>query len=300
MSPSGPVLLIGGTGQVGWELQRALAPLGPLVTPGRADLDLARTETIDRAVRRIRPKLIVNAAAYTAVDRAESEPELAAIINTEAPRSLADAARALEIPLVHYSTDYVFSGDKATPYVESDETAPRSVYGRTKLDGERAIAASGVQGLVFRTSWVFGEVGGNFVRTILRLAGEKDALRVVRDQIGSPTPAALIADVTAYAVHTLERDGWPRGAEMYHLTAAHAVSWHAFAQAIVAKARDLGMSLKLAPDAIEAIASEQYPTAAERPKNSRLDCSALEQRFGLELPGWEPYLERMLMRYSRA
>ena len=296
MPANAPILLIGGSGQLGWALQRALAPLGEIIAPRRAELDLARPATIPDFVASARPRLIVNAAAYTAVDRAESEPDLAALINAEAPRVIGDAARTLDIPLIHYSTDYVFSGEKASPYREADDTGPRSVYGRTKLDGERAIAASGALGLIFRTSWVFGTVGGNFVRTILRIAAEKETLRVVADQIGAPTPAALIAHVTAHAIHTLDRDGWTN-AQVFHLTAAGAVSWHTFARAIVTRARELGMSLKLAPEAIEAIASEAYPTAAQRPKNSRLDCSALEARFALKLPGWTPYLERVL-RYT--
>ena len=292
-----PVLLIAKNGQVGSELQRALAPLGPVVAAGRADLDLADTRGIARAIETLQPRLIVNAGAYTAVDRAESEPEVASLVNAEAPRAIAESAKALEIPVVHYSTDYVFSGAKSSPYVEGDETGPLSCYGRSKLEGERAIAACGAKGVIFRTSWVFGEVGGNFVRTILRLAAEKDALRVVNDQFGAPTPAALIADVTAHVIRTLDREGWPP-AQVYHLAAAGEVSWHGFARAIVARALALGIPLKLEPEAIEPIASADYPTAAQRPKNSRLDCSALMRRFGLVLPGWELYLERVLLRYT--
>ena len=291
-----PILLIGRSGQIGWELQRALSPLGSVAAPSRAELDLAQPRAIRAAIERVQPRVIVNAAAYTAVDRAESEAERAAILNAEAPRLLAEAARDLDIPLVHYSTDYVFSGDKPVPYVADDATAPLSVYGRTKLDGERAIRMSGARGLVFRTSWVFGDVGGNFARTIVRAAAVRKTLRVVSDQVGAPTPAPLVADVTAHAIHALEREGWPQ-VELYHLAAAWPLSWHAFAQAIVLKARELGVPLKLEPEAIEAIPSSEYPTPAQRPKNSRLDCNAMTRRFSLELPGWEPYLERMLVRY---
>jgi dTDP-4-dehydrorhamnose reductase len=290
-------LLLGKTGQLGCELQRALIALGEIVALDRAALDLMQPQAIRATIDEVQPRLIVNAAAYTAVDRAESERDTAALINAEAPRTLAEAAQALDIPLLHYSTDYVFSGDKPTPYVEADPTAPQSWYGATKLEGERAIHASGARGVIFRTSWVFGETGGNFVRTILRLAAEKETLRVVADQVGAPTPARLIADVTADVIRTFDGEGWPR-ATVYHLAAAGAVSWHAFAQTIVAKALERGMPLALRPENIEAIPTSDHPTPAARPKNSRLDCSALARRLGIELPGWEPYLDRMLARYT--
>jgi dTDP-4-dehydrorhamnose reductase len=248
-----------------------------------------------RAIDRYDPRIIVNAAAYTAVDRAESEPERALRVNGAAPGEMALQALKRDIPLVHYSTDYVFDGTKATPYVEADEPRPLCVYGRSKLAGEQAIRRSGVRGLIVRTSWVFAESGQNFVRTILRLATERDRLRVVDDQIGAPTPAALIADVTAHMVKALDADGWPI-AETYHLTSSRHVSWHAFACAIVSQARARGMPLKVDAGAIEPIATRDYPTAARRPLNSRLDCTRVERRFGLALPAWEPYLERLLTR----
>jgi len=291
-----PILLLGKDGQVGWELQRSLAPLGSLVMLGRDDCDLADADRLCAVIRQANPRLIVNAAAYTAVDRAEEERESAFRVNAEAPAAIAAEARVLGVPLVHYSTDYVFDGEKTTPYLENDETDPQSVYGRSKLEGERAIAASGARALIFRASWVFGETGENFVRTILRLAGERESLRVVADQIGAPTPAALIADVTAHALARLDRDAWPDGTEIYHLAAASPVSWHAFAVAIVTEARELGIKLRLTPRSIEAISTEAYPLPARRPKNSRLDCSKSEQRFSLVMPGWKPYLRRMLMR----
>jgi len=289
-----PILLLGKDGQVGWELQRSLAPLAPLVALGRSECDVGEFDALREAVRRVRPRVIVNAAAYTAVDRAEQDRELAFRVNAGAPGVLAEEARSLDIPLIHYSTDYVFDGEKAESYVETDAAHPQSVYGSSKLAGEHAIAATAARAIVFRTSWVFGERGGNFVRTILRLAKERDSLRVVADQFGAPTPAALIADVTAHAIARLDRDGWPSRADLYHLAAGGPVSWHAFAVAIVAAARALGFELRLRPEAIEAIATEQYPLPAKRPKNSRMNCARLEARYSLVLPGWETYLQRML------
>jgi len=290
-----PILLLGKDGQVGWELQRSLAPLGPQVAFGRGACDVGDLAALRSAIRQIGPRLIVNAAAYTAVDRAEQERDLAFRINGDAPGVMAEEARRLGIPLIHYSTDYVFDGAKAQPYVETDPAVPQSVYGLSKLAGEQAIAGADARAVVLRTSWVFGEKGGNFVRTILRLAKEKETLRVVADQLGAPTPAALIADVTAHVVARLDRDGWPAAAETCHVAAADPVSWHAFAVAIVTAARDLGIELRLAPGAIEAIPTEAYPLPAKRPKNSRLDCSRLERRYSLILPGWRPYLQRMLV-----
>ncbi|HWI14966.1 MAG TPA: dTDP-4-dehydrorhamnose reductase [Burkholderiales bacterium] len=292
------ILLLGKDGQVGWELQRSLAPLGPLVALGRSECDVGDFDALREAVRRVRPRVIVNAAAYTAVDRAEQDRELAFRVNGDAPGVLAEQARSLDIPLIHYSTDYVFDGEKAEPYVETDATHPQSVYGSSKLAGEQAVAAAGARAIVLRTSWVFGERGGNFVRTILRLAKEREELRVVADQFGAPTPAALIADVTAHAIATHERGGWPSGAELYHLAASGPVSWHAYAVAIVAAARALGFELRLRPEAIDAISTEQYPLPAKRPKNSRLNCARIEERYSLVLPGWEPYLQRMLRTIS--
>jgi dTDP-4-dehydrorhamnose reductase len=289
-----PILLLGKDGQAGWELQRSLAPLGPQVALGRAECDIGDLAALRSAIREIRPRLIVNAAAYTAVDRAEQERDLAFRINGDAPGVMAEEARSLGIPLIQYSTDYVFNGEKAEPYVETDATDPQSVYGASKRAGEQAIASTGTCAVVFRTSWVFGEKGGNFVRTILRLAKEKESLRVVADQFGAPTPAALIADVTAHAIAHHDREGWPAAAEIYHLTASDSVSWHAFAVAIVTAARDFGMELRLKPGSIEPIPTEAYPLPAKRPKNSRLNCERLERRYSLVLPSWEPFLERML------
>lgn len=291
-----PILLLGKDGQVGWQLQRSLAPLGSVTAVGRGECDLAAPDRLRELVRALRPKIIVNAAAYTAVDRAESEPELALRINAQASGVLAEEAKALGSLLVHYSTDYVFDGRKATPYVEADATNPLSAYGRSKLAGEQAISAAGCRALIFRTSWVFGARGNNFVKTILRLARDGRALRIVDDQVGSPTPAALISSVTGLVLAALRRgDALADGAHLYHLAAANPVSWCGFARAIVEDAaRTPGFSGLPAPESIAAIGTADYPLPAPRPANSRLDCSCLEADFGLEMPDWRPYLNRML------
>jgi dTDP-4-dehydrorhamnose reductase len=291
------ILLLGKDGQVGWQLQGSLAPHGPVVACARTACDLSDPDQIRSVVRTVRPSVIVNATAYTAVDKAESEPELAHRVNAEAPGILAEEAAQLDALLVHYSTDYVFDGTKDSPYVETDLTSPQSAYGRSKLAGEVAIRAVGGRSLIFRTSWVFGEHGGNFVKTILRLAREKEDLNVVADQIGSPTPAALIASVTGLVL-AITRRGQALEKEdnrLYHLAAAHSVSWCEFARSIVGIAGQMpGYDLRLKPEAIRGITTAEYPTAARRPANSRLDCRHLETDFGLQMPDWQPYLERML------
>jgi len=291
------ILLLGKDGQVGWQLQRSLAPHGPVVACARTQCDLADPDQIRSVVRALRPSVIVNATAYTAVDKAESEPELAHRINAEAPGILATEAAALGALLIHYSTDYVYDGSKASPYVETDATDPQSVYGRSKLAGEEAIRAVGGKSLIFRTSWVFGARGGNFVKTILRLARDKDSLNVVADQLGSPTPAALIATVSGIALAMTRRGQALENGEnrLYHLAAARPVSWCEFARTIVTLAGQVpGFDLRLKAEAIKAITTAEYPTPARRPANSRLDCSRLEADFGLQMPDWQPYLERML------
>ncbi|PKO86151.1 MAG: dTDP-4-dehydrorhamnose reductase [Betaproteobacteria bacterium HGW-Betaproteobacteria-12] len=291
------ILLLGKDGQVGWQLQRSLAPHGPVVACGRAECDLSDLDQLRRVLRTVQPSVIVNAAAYTAVDKAESEPELAQRINAEAPAIIAAEAAASGALLVHYSTDYVYDGSKATPWLESDPTGPISVYGRSKLAGEEAIRAAGCRSLIFRTSWVFGARGGNFVKTILRLAREKEALNVVDDQVGSPTPAALIATVTGVTLAMLRRGALLEAGEsrLYHLAAARPVSWCEFARTIVSLAGAMpGFELRLKSEAIRAIGTADYPTPARRPANSRLDCSRLENDFGLQMPDWQPYIERML------
>ncbi len=292
------ILLLGKDGQVGWQLQRSLAALGPLLACGRGECDLADAAQLRALVRRVRPALIVNASAYTAVDKAEAEPELAHLINAVAPGVLAEEAAALGSLLLHYSTDYVYDGRQGGAYVESAATNPQSVYGRSKLAGEEAIRAVGGKSLIFRTSWVFGARGGNFVKTILRLAREKESLNVVDDQIGAPTPAELIADVSALVLAMLRNGQRLEKGEnrLYHLAAAGPLSWCEFARTIVALAGELSDApLRLQPAAIRPITTAEYPTPAVRPANSRLDCSRLENDFGLQLPGWQPFLRRTLM-----
>lgn len=295
------ILLLGKDGQVGWQLQRSLAPHGPVVACGRAECDLGNLNQLRSVVRQLKPSVIVNAAAYTAVDRAESEEKLAMRINGEAPGVLAEEAASLGALLIHYSTDYVFDGQKGTPYVESDITGPQSVYGSSKLLGEQAIVSVNCRSVIFRTSWVFGARGGNFVKTILRLAREKDALNVVADQIGSPTPAAMIATVSGLVLGMLRQGRLMEVGEhrLYHLAAANPLSWHGFAKTIVEQATAMpGFDLRLRPEALQAIPSSAYPTTARRPMNSRLDCTNLETVFDLQMPDWQPYLGRMLQLLS--
>jgi dTDP-4-dehydrorhamnose reductase len=273
------ILLTGCTGQLGRELKRSLACLGELVACDRRQIDLADPDAVRDAVRAIAPDAIVNAAAYTAVDNAEAEPATAGAINTVAPGILADEAKRLGALLVHYSTDYVFDGAKPTPYIEDDVTAPLSAYGRSKRDGDLAIAASGARYLILRTSWVYGLHGANFMKTMLRLAREHDELRVVDDQIGAPTWTRHLADATAMI---LARDETPQG--VYHLAAAGETSWHGYAEAIVAEARVAGLLEKL--PGVRRITSADYPLPALRPTNSRLDCSRFHRDFGLALPDW--------------
>lgn len=282
------ILLTGSTGQVGHELRHSLSVLGEVIAPLRAALDLASPDAIRRVVRETNPTLIVNPAAYTAVDKAESEPELAAALNATAPAVLAEEAARLGIPLVHFSTDYVFAGQATAPYRETDATAPQSVYGRTKLAGEAAIIATGCPHLIFRTSWVYGAHGNNFVKTILRLAQTRDTLSVVSDQLGAPTSARLLADTTLAVVSQLQyqRHGWLERSGIYHLTPRGQTHWHAFACAIVRAAQAQGMSLMLTPEQIRAIPTTDYPTPAQRPAYSCLDSYKLTETFGLSLPDW--------------
>ncbi len=281
------ILLIGASGQVGAELSRALLPLGTLLKPGRAECDLSRPGSLGMLVDQARPHIIVNAAAYTAVDQAEQEPGLAMTVNADAPEALAIAARRHGALLVHYSTDYVFDGNKSEPYVESDATHPSSAYGRSKAAGEDAIRNAGGDYLIFRASWVHGASGKNFLRTILRLAAERDSLRVVSDQIGAPTWARLIAQTTSHALRTdigRRRSGTFESG-LFHLTAAGACSWHGFAETIVAAARSRHMALKCRE--IIPVSTAEYPLQAVRPMNSRLSCALLETRYGIRMPGWE-------------
>ncbi len=291
------ILLLGKNGQVGWELQRALAPLGEVTaldvdSPAPWRADFSQPEALAPIVQAVRPDAIVNAAAHTAVDRAESEPELARAINATAPGVLAREAAALGATLVHYSTDYVFDGSGHAPRSEDAPTAPLSVYGRTKLEGDALIRASGCRHLILRTSWVYAARGGNFAKTMLRLAAEREVLKVIDDQVGAPTGAELLADVTGHALRALQRQ--PELAGTYHCVAAGETSWFDYARFVVEWARARGHPVKVAPDAIRPIATSDYPTPARRPLNSRLDTTKLRTAFGLHLPPWQAGVERML------
>ncbi len=290
------ILLFGKRGQVGWELQRSLAPLGQVIALDFDSADGLCGDFTNRAglagtVRRVKPDVIVNAAAYTAVDKAESDPELAHRINASAPGVLADEAQELGAWLVHYSTDYVFDGRGNAPWKETDGTNPLSVYGKTKLDGEYAVARCDKH-LIFRTSWVYAARGANFARTMLRLAMERDHLTVINDQIGAPTGAELLADVTALALRQVPKR--PELAGLYHLVAGGETNWHAYAQLVIEHARRAGQPILVRPEAIEAIPTSAYPTAAPRPLNSRLDTQKLQSAFGLALPDWRVGVERAL------
>ena len=303
------ILLLGKGGQVGWELQRALSPLGMVTalghdTPGPAacpDLraDFSQPEQVAALVRAVRPDVIVNAAAHTAVDKAESEPELARALNATTPSLIAQEAAQLGALLVHYSTDYVFDGSGDQPRTETAPTGPLSVYGQTKLQGEQAILASGCRHLIFRTSWVYAARGGNFAKTMLRLASERDQLKVIADQIGAPTGADLLADVSAHAIRSAQSQ--PTRSDLlglYHLVASGHTSWHAYARFVIEWARAHGLPVRVAPEAVLPIPTAEYPTPAQRPLNSRLDTAKVCQAFGLTLPHWQQGVERMLIEIS--
>ncbi len=291
------LLLLGKNGQVGWELQRALAPLGELIacdfdSPGELKADFAQPEALAALVQRVAPDVIVNSAAHTAVDKAESEPDIARTLNATAPGVLAREAAARGALLVHYSTDYVFDGSGDQPRDEDAPTGPLSVYGRTKLEGEDLIRASGCSHLILRTSWVYAARGGNFARTMLKLAAEREQLKVIADQVGAPTGAELLADVTAHAIRTLREK--PGLAGTYHCVAGGETSWHGYAQHVLQRAREQGVALTVAPEAVEAIPTSAYPTPAQRPLNSRLATTRLQRTFGLVLPPWQTGVDRML------
>jgi dTDP-4-dehydrorhamnose reductase len=281
------ILLLGANGQVGWQLRRSLAVVGQVVALDRHSQplcgDLARPDALAATVREVAPHAIVNAAAYTAVDRAETETELAFAVNGQACEVMAREAARQGAWLVHYSTDYVFNGRGQRPWQEADATDPVNAYGRSKLAGEQAIQAHCPQHVILRTSWVFDSWGQNFLKTILRAAGQRDSLQVVDDQWGAPTRAALIADVTAHVLRGLA----PERAGLYHLAAAGETNWHAYASYAVAQALDAGVSLKTAPQRIQAVPSTQFKTAAARPANSRMDTGKLRETFGLALPPWQ-------------
>lgn len=291
------VLVFGGNGQVGQELLRALAPFGEVVATTRSGqlpdgtacevADFDQPDSLPALLDRLRPEVVVNAAAYTAVDKAEQDREAAFRANAESPGVIARWCAAQGVPLVHYSTDYVFDGAGNAPYREDEPSAPLGVYGTSKRDGEDAVRAAGGRHLIFRTAWVYASHGANFLRTMLRVGAEREQLRVVGDQIGTPTPAALIADVTALALqHGDALSG------TWHLTASGQTSWHGFAEAIFAEALHAGVLAKV--PLVEAIPSMEYPTPAKRPSWSVLDNRKLQQDFGIELPAWQDGLKRVM------
>lgn len=290
------ILLFGKNGQVGWELQRSLAPLGEVVALGSKDTHLAADFTApDRladTVRTVRPDVIVNAAAYTAVDKAESDADNARQVNAVAPGVLAQAAAASGALLVHYSTDYVFDGTGQAPWREDDATGPLNVYGSTKREGEQRIAQSGARHLILRTSWVYGARGGNFARTMLRLAGERERLSVIDDQHGAPTGADLLADLTAHMVRATWADAARCG--LYHVAAAGETTWNGYARHVLAFAQQQGVPLKATAETVDPVPTSAFPTPARRPHNSRLDTARLRETFGLRLPDWQSGVERML------
>lgn len=290
------LLLFGKNGQLGVELQSALAPLGELIALNRMSHDycgdVSNLDGIARSIAAIKPDVIINAAAYTAVDKAESEQELAHTINAAAPEVMAHEAKRFGAKLIHYSTDYVFDGAGNKPYKETDTTHPINAYGRSKKAGEDAIRASGCEHMILRTSWVYGGGGRNFVKTIIELAGARDTLNVVNDQIGAPTGTALLAECTA---KILKDKAWVGG--LYHLTALGETSWYDYARFIVETAKGLGASLKLSADAIKPIPSSNYPTPARRPLNSRLDTSKFQETFGIPLPAWQNGVVAMLQQF---
>ena len=288
------ILIFGQNGQVGWELQRSLAPLGTVITLDRRSNpngDLSQPDVLAATIRNLAPDVIVNAAAYTAVDRAEIQQELARTVNALAPAAMAHAALSIGALLIHYSTDYVFDGSGTIPWHENCPTAPLNVYGKTKLEGENYIRASGCRHLILRTSWVYACRGTNFLRTILRLAQERDSLNIVEDQFGAPTGAELIADVTAHAMCAAIRDGV---SGTYHLAAAGETNWHQYAHHILDSARAAGLPLKVDRGAVLPVLSKSYVTPAPRPLNSRLDTSSLQTTFGLALPDWKTGVTRTL------
>jgi dTDP-4-dehydrorhamnose reductase len=294
-------LLTGKDGQLGFELARALAPLGELVAVGRADCDLRDFDALRALVRGHAPDVIVNAAAYTAVDKAESERDAAFAVNARAPGLLGEEAARLNALVVHYSTDYVFDGAGARPWTEDDAPAPRSVYGSSKLAGERALAEACAHHLILRTSWVLGAHGANFAKTMLRLAAERETLTVVDDQVGAPTSAALLADLTAHLLRQYAREGagaFPFGT--YHVAAAGETSWYDYARFVLGAARAAGRPLRAGPDEVRRVKTAAYPAAAQRPLNSRLDTSRFRTTFGLHLPPWQDGAGQVLQQLFRS
>lgn len=285
------ILLLGKNGQVGFELHRALSPLASINAPAREELDLTNEQAVKAYLENVQPELIVNAAAYTAVDAAEADRQTAKRLNAGLPEQLAEYAAANNASLVHYSSDYVYPGDGSEPWQENSATDPLSVYGQTKLEGDEAILRSGCEHLIFRTSWVYSARGNNFMKTMLRLAQSKEELNIVADQVGAPTPARLIAQVTVLAIHGELETG------LYHLAPRGETSWHGFAQEIFRQAQRAGETLSMGPDNARAIPTSDYPTPAKRPLNSRMALSKLEGALNIQLPDWQSQLTLTLNEY---
>lgn len=290
------VLLFGANGQVGNELRRTLLPHGELISLTRQEVDLTDLTALKNLLVELNPDVIVNAAAYTAVDKAESQPELASAINCQAVTLMADIATANNALLIHYSTDYVFDGESVHPYSVDAPTCPKSVYGQTKLAGEQAIIDSGCKHLIFRTSWVYSAHGHNFVKTMIRFAQEKEALKVVADQIGTPTSAELIADVTSLALAAYEAGRLDGG--LYHLTAAGETSWYNFAIYLLQQAENQSLQLKVSPNKVQPLLTAEYPTPASRPANSRLDTTKLEKALNIKMPNWKVHVDRVVQQLA--
>jgi dTDP-4-dehydrorhamnose reductase len=289
------ILLLGKNGQVGWELQRSLAPLGEVLALDRSSTshcgDLSNLEGLAETVRVFRPQVVVNAAAYTAVDKAESDSSTAHLVNALAPEVLSQACAALGALLVHYSTDYVFDGSGQTPWLETDATGPLNVYGHSKLAGEQGIAKQGAKHVIFRTSWVYGTEGGNFAKTMLRLAQERDKMAVINDQFGAPTGAALLADITAMCLQQ------PQALSgIYHLAAAGETTWHAYAEYVLQTAKRLKPEMAYKVKEVAAVPTSEFPTPAQRPLNSRLNCSKLQNDLQCQLPDWQKGVDAMLSK----
>jgi dTDP-4-dehydrorhamnose reductase len=289
------ILLLGKNGQVGWELQRSLAPLGEVLALDRSSTshcgDLSNLEGLAETVRVFRPQVVVNAAAYTAVDKAESDSSTAHLVNALAPEVLSRACAALDAMLVHYSTDYVFDGSGQTPWLETDATGPLNVYGHSKLAGEQGIAKQGAKHVIFRTSWVYGTEGGNFAKTMLRLAQDRDKMAVINDQFGAPTGAALLADITAMC---LQQPQTLSG--IYHLAAAGETTWHAYAEYVLQTAKRLKPDIAYKVKEVAAVPTSEFPTPAQRPLNSRLNCSKLQNALQCQLPDWQKGIDSMLSK----
>ena len=288
------ILVTGKNGQVGHELMRSLAPLGRVIGVDVKECDLTQSAMINAMLDKVKPDVIVNPAAYTAVDKAESEPTIAHAVNAQAPKVLALYASKRNIPIVHFSTDYVFDGTKEGAYVEDDPVGPKSVYGKTKNLGEEAVRKSAAKVVILRTSWVFGAHGVNFLKTMLKLAQERDKLSIVADQVGAPTSARMLADVTAEIVRQLLDQGAYRKYGTYHLVAEGETSWYGYARYVIEQASSLGLKTKIAAKDVKAIGTKDYPMPAPRPANSRLDTTKIKETFGITLPTWQEEVDLVL------